>query len=64
MILVTGCAGFIGYHLCKFLLKDKEEIIFIDNLNSYYDKRLKIKRLNNLRKEKTFDRLFLKKLEL
>lgn len=54
MILVTGCAGFIGYHLCKFLLKDKEEIIGIDNLNSYYDKRLKIKRLNNLRKEKNF----------
>lgn len=57
MILVTGCAGFIGYHLCNFLLKDKEDIIGIDNLNSYYDKGLKIKRLNSLKKKKILDLL-------
>lgn len=54
MILITGCAGFIGYHLCNFLLENNEEIVGIDNLNAYYDKKLKIKRLNNLKKKKKF----------
>ena len=45
-ILVTGCAGFIGFHLCLKLLKDKKNLIYgIDNLNSYYDIRLKKNRL-------------------
>ena len=36
-ILITGVAGFIGFSLCKELLKDKNKrIIGIDNLNSYY----------------------------
>lgn len=49
-ILVTGSAGFIGFHLCKKLLKNnKDKICGIDNLNSYYDKNLKISRLKNLR---------------
>ena len=46
-ILVTGSAGFIGMHLCKSLLEDGYEILGIDNLNSYYDKQLKKKRLKN-----------------
>ena len=44
-ILVTGSAGFIGFHLVKKLLSENYEIIGIDNLNTYYDKRLKIDRL-------------------
>ena len=46
-ILVTGAAGFIGMHLIKTLVKDKFKIIGIDNLNDYYDVRLKKDRLRN-----------------
>ncbi len=47
-ILVTGCAGFIGYHVTKQLLERKYRIIGIDNLNSYYDVQLKKDRLEQL----------------
>ena len=47
-ILITGAAGFIGYHLCKFLLSKGFSIIGVDNLNSYYDVKLKKDRLNQL----------------
>ena len=43
-ILITGCVGFIGSHLCKRLCERGDEVIGIDNMNSYYD--LKIKELN------------------
>ena len=59
MILITGCAGFVGYHLCSILLKKNKKIIGIDNLNSYYDQKLKIFRLKNLKIYKNFK--FLKK---
>ena len=52
-ILVTGCAGFIGMHLCKKLL-DKNYVIGIDNINSYYDINLKKDRLKILKKYKKF----------
>ncbi len=39
--LVTGAAGFIGFHLCKRLLIEKKEVVGIDNFNSYYDQSLK-----------------------
>ena len=54
MILITGCSGFIGYHLCNFLLKKNKKIIGIDNLNSYYDRKLKTYRLKNLKFYKNF----------
>ena len=41
MILITGCAGFIGYHLSKKLLQENYKIIGFDNLNNYYDTKLK-----------------------
>lgn len=47
-ILVTGCAGFIGYHLTRNLLKSDVTIIGIDNLNSYYSVSLKKDRLSEL----------------
>ena len=49
-ILVTGCAGFIGYHVAARLIKQNHEVIGIDNLNYYYDKKLKIYRLRKLSK--------------
>lgn len=52
-ILVTGCAGFIGFHLSSKLAK-KHEVFGIDNLNEYYDKNLKISRLKLLKKLKNF----------
>ena len=41
MILVTGAAGFIGFHLCSSLLADGEDVVGIDNVNPYYDPMLK-----------------------
>ena len=47
-ILVTGAAGFIGYHVCKKLLEEGFFVIGIDNLNSYYDVELKNARLKDI----------------
>lgn len=47
-ILVTGAAGFIGYHTCKALLSKGIEVVGIDNINDYYDVRLKYARLAEL----------------
>ncbi len=53
-ILVTGAAGFIGFHLTKRLLARGDEILGLDNLNEYYDVTLKEARLAQLTKEKGF----------
>ena len=47
-ILVTGTAGFIGYHLAKKLLERGDEVIGLDSINDYYDVNLKYARLNEL----------------
>ncbi len=56
IILITGVAGFIGYHLVKRLLTDnlKSKIIGIDSMNNYYDVTLKEYRLNELSEYKNF----------
>ena len=47
-ILVTGVAGFIGYHVASALLERGDKVVGIDNLNAYYDPALKRARLENL----------------
>ena len=46
--LVTGAAGFIGFHTCKRLLEAGHEVVGIDNMNDYYDVNLKQARLDLL----------------
>ena len=47
--LITGCAGFIGYHLTKSILEKNKsmKVIGIDNMNTYYDVKLKKERKRN-----------------
>ncbi len=47
-ILVTGCAGFVGFHLCKSLIADGYQVTGLDDLNEYYDVNLKYSRLKEL----------------
>jgi len=54
-ILITGVAGFIGYHLSEKLLNNNYHIIGIDNINDYYDPNLKKARLNHLIKLSNFE---------
>ena len=75
-ILITGCAGFIGFSITKSLLEKKIRIIGIDNLNKYYNVKLKKARLKilkkknfsfykyDLRKKSTFQKLIKKKIDL
>jgi len=52
--MVTGAAGFIGFHLCKRLIEEGDEVVGIDNLNDYYDVALKKARLAQLESKKKF----------
>jgi len=53
-ILVTGAAGFIGSKVSEMLLEEEYEVIGIDNLNDYYDKRLKLWHLESFKKSNSF----------
>ena len=53
-ILVTGAAGFIGFHVAKRLLENGRTVVGIDNLNAYYDPKLKEARCDELKKLKNF----------
>ena len=57
-ILVTGAAGFIGFHVAQRLLQSGHRVVGVDNLNAYYDPRLKAARLlanhDNLRLARAF----------
>lgn len=54
-ILITGVAGFIGYHTAKSLLAGGEQVVGIDNLNDYYDPSLKRARLREIAEHSGFD---------
>jgi UDP-glucuronate 4-epimerase len=54
-ILVTGAAGFIGFHVARRLLHDGHEVIGLDSVNHYYDVRLKEGRLALLQAERNFE---------
>ena len=54
MIVVTGCAGFIGFHLTKNLLEENKKVIGIDIIDKYYDPKKKKDRLKILNKYKNF----------
>jgi UDP-glucuronate 4-epimerase len=53
-ILLTGAAGFIGYHVAEALLARGERVVGVDDLNTYYDARLKHARLERLAAHKAF----------
>jgi UDP-glucuronate 4-epimerase len=61
MILVTGAAGFIGFHVAKRLLERGDSVLGIDNLNEYYDPALKQARLERLRQ---FERFSFEKVDI
>jgi UDP-glucuronate 4-epimerase len=69
-VLVTGVAGFIGFHTAKKLLQNDFEVVGIDNLNDYYDPAMKLARLkelgvnDDLEKSRTYPNFRFKKLDI
>ncbi|RUO32893.1 NAD-dependent epimerase [Aliidiomarina sanyensis] len=63
-VLVTGAAGFIGFHTCMRLLSDGFDVVGIDNLNDYYEVSLKEARLNELEKHENAEKFHFLKLDI
>ena len=63
-ILVTGAAGFIGYHTCQHLLQRGDKVVGIDNINDYYDVSLKYARLKQLEQSENSRNFEFRKLDL
>ena len=59
-ILITGCAGFIGFHLAYSLISKKNKVYGIDNLNPYYNIKLKKDRLKEIEKKAKKNKFFFK----
>ena len=62
--LITGAAGFIGYHLSSNLLSQKYKVVAVDDINSYYDIKLKKHRIKLLKKDKNKINFLFIKLDL
>ncbi|MEW5896700.1 MAG: nucleotide sugar dehydrogenase [Nanoarchaeota archaeon] len=62
-ILVTGGAGFIGFHVAKALLERGDEVVVIDDMNSYYDPQLKKERLSQIKDKISFYQIPLWEME-
>jgi UDP-glucuronate 4-epimerase len=62
-ILVTGAAGFIGFHTCLKLINQGHDVYGIDNLNDYYDPKLKLDRLTELGIDKVKSTLFMTEVQ-
>ena len=60
-LLITGCAGFIGFHLAQKLLSEKNQVVGVDTVNNYYAPRLKLARVKLLKKNRYFN---FKKIEI
>ena len=63
-ILVTGAAGFIGFHTAKRLIERGDRVVGIDNLNDYYDVNLKLARLNNIETSPAVELFRFEKIDL
>ena len=51
---MTGCAGFIGSHVCEYLCKNNYHVLGIDNINNYYDPKIKLKNIDLLKEYNNF----------
>ena len=62
-ILITGAAGFIGFHTCLKLVNQGHNVYGIDNINDYYDHKLKYDRLNQLGFDEFESKIFKKEIQ-